>query len=570
MAKTEKTKAELYREERKQRIAKANKKNAKSIEAGKTVAGIVKKIVAVVLIIAVICGLGAWCNATTGFVNKLATAVKVGDAKVNAVLYKYYYSNMYQQTAYYAQMYSQYGMDMGYNSSLSPDDPSNTTTDEDGNEITWAEYFRTSAVDRAQYVEAFYAKAMEDGFELGEDHNAEIEETIENYRTNAADNGYSLNGYLKASFGAGFNERVFKKQLIKEEIASHYAEHLKEQYAEDVTMDQIHEEYDENSKNYDYADIHYYKFAGEVLTAEDGETDKDLAARQKEANEEIYADAEDVYASVSDLASLEAALKDYLAADEEETEEADTAAETEETAEEAEEEVTNTTELKTSTYESISAAVGEKGADWVYGNRKAGDKTLIKDDSNAYIIIVDKPAYQGNSVDVRHCLISFNAEDEENVTEEEKKAALDTAEKLLKEWKAGDATEETFAEMATNNTGDEASAESGGLYAGMRITDSYQAEFLNWSFDSSRKEGDTGIIETTYGYHIMYFSKNNKDDIDQYDVIRTNIADEKYTEYEEKLVADDGEFVPVVSDFWTKRVMNSFCKTIKTNLAYSS
>jgi hypothetical protein len=30
---------------------------------------------------------------------------------------------------------------------------------------------------------------------------------------------------------------------------------------------------------------------------------------------------------------------------------------------------------------------------------------------------------------------------------------------------------------------------------------------------STRKAGDTGIVESTYGYHIMYFVSNNKDDL---------------------------------------------------------
>lgn len=29
--------------------------------------------------------------------------------------------------------------------------------------------------------------------------------------------------------------------------------------------------------------------------------------------------------------------------------------------------------------------------------------------------------------------------------------------------------------------------------------------FENWCFDANRKPGDTGIVETTYGYHVMYF-----------------------------------------------------------------
>ena len=31
-------------------------------------------------------------------------------------------------------------------------------------------------------------------------------------------------------------------------------------------------------------------------------------------------------------------------------------------------------------------------------------------------------------------------------------------------------------------------------------------EFDAWLFDSARKEGDTGMVNTTYGTHIMYYA----------------------------------------------------------------
>ena len=34
--------------------------------------------------------------------------------------------------------------------------------------------------------------------------------------------------------------------------------------------------------------------------------------------------------------------------------------------------------------------------------------------------------------------------------------------------------------------------------------------FENWCFDASRATGDTGIVETEYGYHVMYFVGNSE------------------------------------------------------------
>ena len=56
MAKNEssKSKAEVYREERKARIAKAAKQNAKGIQKRSAAANILKKVVAVVLAVAIL------------------------------------------------------------------------------------------------------------------------------------------------------------------------------------------------------------------------------------------------------------------------------------------------------------------------------------------------------------------------------------------------------------------------------------------------------------------------------------------------------------------------------------
>ena len=34
---------------------------------------------------------------------------------------------------------------------------------------------------------------------------------------------------------------------------------------------------------------------------------------------------------------------------------------------------------------------------------------------------------------------------------------------------------------------------------------SIRAAFNDWCFDAARKTGDTDIVETSYGYHIIYF-----------------------------------------------------------------
>ena len=102
-------------------------------------------------------------------------------------------------------------------------------------------------------------------------------------------------------------------------------------------------------------------------------------------------------------------------------------------------------------------------------------------------------------IDVRHILLIPQVD-----TEESKAVCLQKAEALLEQWKKGEATEESFAQLANENSEDPGSNTNGGLYEYV-----YQGDMVDtfdaWCFDESRKPGDTGIVETDYGYHIMYF-----------------------------------------------------------------
>ena len=111
---------------------------------------------------------------------------------------------------------------------------------------------------------------------------------------------------------------------------------------------------------------------------------------------------------------------------------------------------------------------------------------------------------------VRHILIKpeggTTAEDGTvTYSDEEKAAAYAEAERILEEWKTGDATEESFAQLANTYSKDGGSNTTGGLYQNINIDASYVEEFRAWAVDAGRQVGDTAIVETQFGYHIMYF-----------------------------------------------------------------
>ena len=87
--------------------------------------------------------------------------------------------------------------------------------------------------------------------------------------------------------------------------------------------------------------------------------------------------------------------------------------------------------------------------------------------------------------------------------------------------------------------------------------DQYVAEFEDWAFaegdfaGEARKTGDVGIIETEYGYHVMYFV-GQADEPSWYTTIKDSLTDtesDKYWEdFEAQFSEDDITTVDWVKD----------------------
>lgn len=116
----------------------------------------------------------------------------------------------------------------------------------------------------------------------------------------------------------------------------------------------------------------------------------------------------------------------------------------------------------------------------------------------------------GKVVDVRHILIcpeggTTGEDGKTTYSDAEWTTAEKKAQDLLDRYLEGDKTEEFFGELAELYTEDPGSKENGGLYENVKTGDMVE-EFDAWCFDDSRKVGDTGLVKTTYGYHVMFYS----------------------------------------------------------------
>ena len=78
------------------------------------------------------------------------------------------------------------------------------------------------------------------------------------------------------------------------------------------------------------------------------------------------------------------------------------------------------------------------------------------------------------------------------------------AKDLLKKW-SRNATEANFAELAFANSADTGSNGSGGLYTNLS-KGQLAPELDAWCFDETRQNGDTTVIKSDSGYHVLYLS----------------------------------------------------------------
>lgn len=149
------------------------------------------------------------------------------------------------------------------------------------------------------------------------------------------------------------------------------------------------------------------------------------------------------------------------------------------------------------------SSFGEEITAWAKADTtKPGDTYVAQSDTacKVYLLLSKPERDEQLTVDVRHILLST----EQFGTAE---AALERAKEVLEEWKNGPANEESFGELAKQYSAD-GSANSGGLYE--KVSPGEMVETFNdWCFDENRKDGDTGIVESQYGAHVMYFVKHS-------------------------------------------------------------
>ena len=419
-----------------------------------------------------------------GISKRVVTAAKVGEERISSAELGYYYNEAFNN--YYSNLYYYYYY--GLIDSI----PIDTTRslkkqvydEETGQSLS--DYFKEVALENIHQVYALCAEAEKNGFTMNEEDQKSYEDALASVKTTANQYGYtSLNQYLLHTYGLGFNKDLLEKCVHMQYLASSYAQSIEDGY--EYSIDDLTKYYEENRKDFDILSIRYQLFA-------------------PEKSEELTAEAL--------LAAAKAKADDFMAGVTTEEEYSAKALTLAKANAEDPEKITSETTLHANTDYSTLSYYSTKLADWaVEEGRKAGDMAVIDAGGNlgylAVYMVTPSHLDTYNTVDVRHILIQPEAteKDDTEAAEAALAAAKAKAEEILNEYLAGAATEESFGLLAIANSKDSNAAEGGlyeGVYKGQMV-----AEFNDWCFDEARQPGDTGIVETSYGYHVMYYVGEN-------------------------------------------------------------
>ena len=472
---------------------------------------------AVVLVVLVLVAAFVGINravSNSGSREKKTVALTLGDTTLSNAELSYYFidtvNNFYSKNGTYAALY-------GLDTTKALDQQ---VFDADAG-TTWADYFLSSAEQSARAIYAIANEAAANGYELSESDQSQLDSLESTLSLYASAYGYSKpEAYLKAMYGNGATLDSYKEYYRVNLLASGYQTEYRDSLT--YTDEQVEAKDAEDPAVYNSYSYNQYYLSSSRYLNDDATNAEKAAAAEADAKSLVSDEINSVEALDAAIAALEV--------------NADTTA--------------SSSAMDDTRYTSVNSVI----AQWISdSSRQEGDKTYIAntstttdDDGNevetisGYYVVYYRSSSDNSTplVNVRHMLAGFEGGTTENGTttysDEEKAAAKEKAESWLQTWEDGDATEESFAALANENSTDTGSKTNGGLYENVYPGQMVSA-FNNWCFDENRKAGDTGIVETSYGYHVMYFVGQSDETYREY-LIKNDLTSEDYTNWYNGLV----------------------------------
>ena len=477
---------------------RAEQKEAKKLKAY-TLSFVAIMLAVVIVAVSVITATGI---NRSGIFQKNTIAAVVNGHEINTVEMTYYLKDAISST--YSEWYNYYGdytnTYISWLLNLDVTKPLDKQAYTEGG--TWADHFMEIALQNAKSNYTLYNIAKEKGFEMPEADKETLEENMSTMSFYAAYYGYkNLDAYLQSLYGFGSTTESYKAYFERISYAQSYYDYIYDSLTYDEEAIRAYEKgkYD-NYTSYSYAvyEINYNSYLTGGTKDDKGNmtyTDEEIDAAKKQA----YKDAKFLSAA-SNLEELDLMIAGLKVNEEKKN--------------------VSATEMQ-----ALSPEISSVYRNWLTSSsRQKHDVTFISNQTtskdndgnettsvNGYYVVMFLERNENNRPlgNVRHLLVKFaggTKDDNGNTTysEAEKNTAKEKAEGYLNTWKQGEATEASFIELVKEHS-DDSSAKDGGLFEDITPDSEYVPNFLNWAIDESRHAGDCEVIETEYGYHVMYY-----------------------------------------------------------------
>jgi hypothetical protein len=415
----------------------------------------------------------------------------------------------------------------------------------------------TSTLDQVKQMLVLCEYAKANGIEL----SAEDEKAIDDYMASideaAANNLYSTNSYIKLMYGNGVNASDIRKSLELNYLSNAAYKAIEAKLETEITEEAMNKYIEENVDLFYMADYLTYTYTAELTPAGAEATVEETQAY--EAEKAAMAALAEKLAAVKSADEFKSTAADHIVNttcsekfDELYEKEALTDAPA---ADVLAADKANVLALVLKSLTSEEEVKFEKSADNAYNNAlseifdelcdeaQTAYDAIVKEDSLHYdpeteadkITELDKWLFdeatkvgdtktipsegdkkstysvyfmentshldESETKDVAHILVQFESS---KPTDEQKAAAKAEAEQILADYLAGEKTQEAFEKLGEEKTDD-----SNVVYEGVAKGQMVEA-FENWIFDEARTAGETGIVETEYGYHVMFFIGDGK------------------------------------------------------------
>lgn len=448
---------------------------------GRTVLYTLIGIVAVIAVVAILV-------VNSGVLENMSPAVTINGTDYAVSELRYYYNQVYSQE--YSK--SIYGMS-SFDPSQSPKDQ---IYDQESGQ-TWADYFLEQSKTQLVQSLALSQAAQEEGMTLSQENQDSVKSAVTKVNAAWASNGYtSADAYLKVAYGKGMTMEKYTQLLERDYLARQYAT----EYSDSITYTQEELEgyYEKNASTLDTYRLSSFTFRASVpqQTDEEGNTvtltQEEQTQALESAKEEAKKLAEEFQAALESGEDAQALADEYAG-------------------KELPDGVSFSSNIA---YTTTGNYLSDLYADWAKDQRTQGDLTLVEQDntsSYSYYVVRFEDRYREDTptVDMRTILVAAETDTETGEpTQEQYDAAKAEAEDLLEQWQSGEATEDSFAQLAQENSADTGSSSNGGLYSQVAPGDMVDT-VDQWLFDPSRKSGDVGLVQntesSTKGWHLLYY-----------------------------------------------------------------